>query len=190
MTFGEKLKEARKNAGLSQEQFAEKMNVSRSAVAKWETDKGMPDVNNLKVMAQLLKVSVDYLLDEDEKFSFNEIKEPVNLDDYEKTGKCRDKKDAACVAKYPDADAIYALTRTKRMSKAEWIIDFIVRPGVVETLDKFSDIAGYYMVERGDRQYLVKVTADFITTYELANKVDIRNFDLGDHRYKKGYQIL
>ncbi|MCR5234760.1 MAG: helix-turn-helix domain-containing protein [Lachnospiraceae bacterium] len=190
MTFGEKLKEARKNAGLSQEQFAEKMNVSRSAVAKWETDKGMPDVNNLKVMSQLLNVSVDYLLDEDEKFSFNEIKEPVNLDDFEKSGKCRDKKDAACVAKYPDADAIYALTRTKRMSKAEWIIDFIVRPGVVETLDKFSDIAGFYMVERGDRQYLVKVTADFITTYELTNKVDIRKFDLGDHRYKKGYQIL
>ena len=52
MTFGEKLKEARKDAGLSQEQFAEKMSVSRSAVAKWETDKGMPDVNNLKVIAR------------------------------------------------------------------------------------------------------------------------------------------
>lgn len=58
MTFGEKLKEARKKAGLSQEQFAEKMNVSRSAIAKWETDKGMPDVNNLKVMSQLLNVSI------------------------------------------------------------------------------------------------------------------------------------
>ena len=43
MTFGEKLKEARKKAGLSQEQFAEKMCVSRSAIAKWETDKGMPE---------------------------------------------------------------------------------------------------------------------------------------------------
>lgn len=117
MTFGEKLKEARKNAGLSQEQFAEKMSVSRSAVAKWETDKGMPDVNNLKVMAQLLNVSVDYLLDEDEKLSFNEIKEPINFDDYEKSGRCRDKRDAACVAKNKDADAIYALIRNKRMSK-------------------------------------------------------------------------
>ena len=37
MTLGEKIKDARKQAGLSQEQFAEKMNVSRSAVAKWET---------------------------------------------------------------------------------------------------------------------------------------------------------
>ena len=47
MTLGEKIKEARKAAGLSQEQFAEKMNVSRSAVAKWETDKGLPDIGNL-----------------------------------------------------------------------------------------------------------------------------------------------
>ena len=41
------------------------MSISRSAVAKLETDKGMPDVNNLKIMAQLLNVSVDYLPDAD-----------------------------------------------------------------------------------------------------------------------------
>lgn len=67
MTFAEKLKRARKEAGLSQEQFAEKISVSRSAVARWEAGKGMPDIQNLKVMAQLLNVSVDFLLDEDKK---------------------------------------------------------------------------------------------------------------------------
>lgn len=128
MTFGEKLKEARKEAGLSQEQFAWKMSVSRSAIAKWETDKGMPDVNNLKAMAKLLNVSVDYLLDDDEMISFNEIKEAINLDEYEKTGKCRDKKDAVCVDKNKDATAIYALFRQKKMSRAEWIIDFLSSP--------------------------------------------------------------
>ena len=40
MTLGEKIKEARKNTGLSQEQLAEKLAVSRSAIAKWESDKG------------------------------------------------------------------------------------------------------------------------------------------------------
>lgn len=63
MTFGEKLKEARKTIGLSQEQFAEKMNISRSAVAKWESDIGIPDVSNLKSIAGLLNVSIDFLLD-------------------------------------------------------------------------------------------------------------------------------
>lgn len=40
MTLGKKLKEVRKQIGMSQEQLAKKLNVSRSAVAKWETDKG------------------------------------------------------------------------------------------------------------------------------------------------------
>lgn len=63
MTFGEKLKEARKKIGLSQEQFAEKLNISRSAVAKWESNIGIPDVSNLKSIAKLLNVSIDSLLD-------------------------------------------------------------------------------------------------------------------------------
>lgn len=58
MTLGEKIKEARKEHGLSQEQFAEKLCVSRSAVAKWESDKGMPDIENLKAISFLLSVRV------------------------------------------------------------------------------------------------------------------------------------
>lgn len=190
MTFGEKLKDARKEAGLSQEQFAEKMNVSRSAVAKWETDKGMPDVNNLKVMAQLLNVSVDYLLDEDEKISFNEIKEAINLNDYNKSGKCRNSRDAACVAKNEDATAIYTLFKKKKMSKAEWLVDFIVQPGVVEVIDQLNTNASFYLVYKSDKQYLVKVTNDFIVTNELAEKVNVDKFVIGNHQYKKAYQLI
>lgn len=190
MTFGEKIRNARKEAGFSQEQLAEKLSVSRSAIAKWETDKGMPDVNNLKVMSQLLGVSVDYLLDDEEKISFNEIQEPIDLDDYEKSGKCRDKRDAVCLAKHQDASAIYALISNRKLSKAEWIVDFVVQPGIVEVLDRMNGIAGYYLVEKGNRQYFVKVTKDFITTRELPGRVEGKKFVIGNHRYTKGYQIL
>lgn len=190
MTFGEKIKTARKEAGLSQEQFAEKMSVSRSAIAKWENDKGMPDVNNLKAMAQLLDVSLDYLLDDGEKISFNEIKEAITLDNYEKSGKCRDKKDAVCLAKNNDANAIYALFRKRKMSKIEWWIDFIVQPGVVDVIDQLGDIASFYLVEKGTKQYLVKVTKDFIVMNELADRVDVKKFVVGKYQFKKQYQIL
>ncbi|MEC5189682.1 XRE family transcriptional regulator [Geobacillus thermodenitrificans] len=46
MTLGEKIKKARTEAGLSQEQLSEKLGVSRSAVAKWESGKGLPDIDN------------------------------------------------------------------------------------------------------------------------------------------------
>ena len=191
MTFGEKLKEARKEAGLSQEQFAEKMNVSRSAIAKWESDKGMPDVNNLKMMAQLLGISLDYLLDEDEKLSFNETKEAIDLDSFEVSGKCRDKKDAACYSKYSGANAIYPLIRKKRMRKAEWIADFLAGPGIIQGADYLNDASAHYLVESGGKQLLINVSKDFITSRELTNRVDPKKFDFGNYTFRKtAYRLI
>ena len=87
MTLGETLKETRKQASLSQEQLAEKLGVSRSAVAKWETDNGIPDVGNLKVIAQLLNVSIDYLLDDREGMEVQVLREPYDLSAYGKGSK-------------------------------------------------------------------------------------------------------
>lgn len=191
MTFGEKLKEARKEAGLSQEQFAEKMSVSRSAIAKWESDKGMPDITNLKRMARLLGVSLDHLLDEDEKLSFNETKEAVDLDSFEVTGRCRDKKDAACYSRYREADAIYPLIRRKKMGKAEWIADFLAGPGIIQGADYLNDASAYYLVMIGGAQLLVNVSEDLITSRELADRVDPGKFDFGNYTFRKAtYQLI
>ena len=191
MTFGERLKEARKESGLSQEQFAQKLSVSRSAVAKWESDKGMPDINNLKAMAQLLDISVDYLLDEDEKLSFNETKEAIDLNSFEVTGKCRDKKDAACYFRFCEAESIYPLVRKKRLSKSEWLTDLIAGPGIIQGADYLRDSSAYYLVETGGKQLLVNVSADFITSRELANKVNPKKFDFGTYTFRNAsYQLI
>ena len=84
MTLGEKIKEARKQAGLSQDQLAEKLSVSRSAVAKWESNKGLPDVSNLKALALLLNVSIDYLLDDSDAMAQIVIREEYDLSSYGK----------------------------------------------------------------------------------------------------------
>ena len=64
MTLGEKLKEARKQAGLSQEQLAEQLIISRSAISKWESDLGIPDIENLRALAEHLNISMESLLDD------------------------------------------------------------------------------------------------------------------------------
>lgn len=64
MKLCEKLQNLRKNAGLSQEQLAEQLNVTRQAVSKWETGEGKPDIDNLLPLAKLLGTTVDYLLDD------------------------------------------------------------------------------------------------------------------------------
>lgn len=62
MNFSERLKEIRKNEGLSQEQLAEKIGVSRQAITKWETGKGLPDVENMVIIAEIFKTTLDELL--------------------------------------------------------------------------------------------------------------------------------
>ena len=63
MTLGDKLKLLRTKKGMTQEALAEKLNVSRSAIAKWESNNGIPEISNLKQISQVLNVSLDELLD-------------------------------------------------------------------------------------------------------------------------------
>ena len=65
MTLGEKLRNARKQEGLTQEQLSEKLGISRSAVAKWETDNGIPDISNLIALSDEFGLSLDELIKED-----------------------------------------------------------------------------------------------------------------------------
>ena len=53
MSLGEKIKFLRTKNELTQENLAEKLNVSRSAIAKWETNSGVPEVNNLKRISEI-----------------------------------------------------------------------------------------------------------------------------------------
>lgn len=62
MIFSEKLSVLRKNKGLTQEGLAEKINVSRQAVAKWESGQAYPDISNLIQISDLMNVTVDYLV--------------------------------------------------------------------------------------------------------------------------------
>ena len=62
MTFSEKLQELRKNNGLSQEDLAEKCNVSRQAVSKWELGQGYPEMEKLIKLCDLFEVNLDYLV--------------------------------------------------------------------------------------------------------------------------------
>lgn len=62
MTFAERLKGYRKQAGMSQEKLAELIRVSRQAITKWETGSGIPDIENIQALSKLFSVSLDELL--------------------------------------------------------------------------------------------------------------------------------
>jgi transcriptional regulator with XRE-family HTH domain len=66
MEFHEKLQELRKQKGMTQEELAEKLFVSRTAVSKWESGRGYPNIDSLKAIAKFFAVTVDQLISSEE----------------------------------------------------------------------------------------------------------------------------
>lgn len=188
MTLGEKIKQIRKIACLSQEQMAEKLCVSRQAVSKWESGRGTPDIENLQSIARLFDISIDTLL-KDELLSSAILKEEIDISQYQKDGKCRSKYDAAVKAKYPNAKEIYALVRRKKLNRWESIIDFIVQPGVLAMGDALNDMSAYYLVLLENKQMFVNVTKEHIESRELNCNFSKKKRVIGNNLYVKLYTL-
>lgn len=75
MTLGERIRGERKKRGLSQEELADILNVSRQAITKWETDRGIPDIANLIRISEEFEISLDELIKGD-----NSVKRKIIYD--------------------------------------------------------------------------------------------------------------
>lgn len=196
MTFGEKLKSARKDAGLTQEQLADKLSVSRQAITKWESDKGMPDIENLKRLSELLGVSIDYLLDDGESMDLSVMREAIDLDAYDydrkhsgrwvkKTGK----KDRIVREKYPHAE-IHRLLGQQILTKGEKAVDNLIgfltsAPfGVPQLINGIKNAdKEFYLVDEAEKQYFVIVTDEFMESRQLTEKIKEKKFEIGDYSF-------
>lgn len=185
MTLGEKIRHARKCCGLSQEQLAEKLCVSRSAIAKWETDKGMPDIENLKMLSRLLNVSVDSLLDDRVDAGAAVIREACDLADYGRGCK-KVKKDRLMRARFPDATICTLLGRPE-LTEEDKIVDstrgFLtpVPFGTPEFMKSVRDLDKvFYLVEQEDDQFFITVSDRFFEIRPLIQKQTEKMFKLGN----------
>ena len=201
MTFGEKLKEARKNNGLSQEELAELIGVSRAAVAKWETDKGLPDIENLKAAAGLLDVSIDYLLDDGGSIDLCVTKKAIDLKKYGSGKKLSrfkklEIKERIVREEYPDPEII-RLTRTGiRNTKGETVADqaigwFALLLGGIplfgtQEAGKLANSLDqqYYLVNKDKNQYFVLLTDEHIIARKLSTKITEKKFEIGDRKFR------
>lgn len=196
ITFGEKLKSARKKAGLTQEQLAEKLLVSRQAITKWEANRGMPDIENLKQLSKLLGISIDYLLDSRENIDLSIMREEINLDGYTYTrqisgrwNKKAGKKDMIVIEKYPDAE-IHCLMGKQILTRGEKITDNAIgfltgAPfGIPEFLNGIKNVdKEFYLVNQSNKQFFVIVSDEFIESRQLFEKVTDKKFEIGNFSF-------
>lgn len=200
MTFGERFKEARAKAGFTQDELAQRLAVSRSAVAKWESDRGMPDVTNLKMIADVLGVSVDYLLDDGNALNLSVTKKAIDLTkfgDRRKLSRTRkvEIKERIVREEYPDAE-ILRLTVTKiKNTKSETIADqaigwfALILGGIPlfgtqefgKTLNSLDQ--QYYLVDEEKAQYFVLMTDEQMISRSLAKRITDKKFEIGDREF-------
>lgn len=190
MTLGEKLKLARQKANMSQEELALKISVSRSAIAKWETDRGLPDVENLKSIAYVLDVSIDYLLDYGTYLDLSVTREAIDIKKYGK-GTKKVIKDRIIREKYPKAQ-IMTLLAEEKLTKSEKYLDiavWLLTP--IASIFPFAKGLNnldneFYLVNNGQKQYLVVITSEFIESRQLANQVPEKKyskFEVGNYKF-------
>jgi transcriptional regulator with XRE-family HTH domain len=200
MTFGEKLKEARIEAGYTQNELANKLTVSRAAIAKWESDRGMPDVTNLKAIAEALSVSIDYLLDDGSVLDFSVTNKAIDLTKYGDSQKLSrlkkvEIKEQIIRNEYPDAE-ILRLTVTKiKNSRRETVADeaigwfALILGGIplfgtqefgktVNSLDQ-----QYYLVNEEKAQYFVLLTDEQLISRTLTDRITDKKFEIGDRKF-------
>ena len=79
MEFHEKLQELRKSRGLTQEELAEELYVSRTAISKWESGRGYPSIDSLKEISNYFSVTIDELLSSEKLLSIAEKENKANL---------------------------------------------------------------------------------------------------------------
>lgn len=188
MTLGEKIREARRKCGLSQEQLADKMSVSRSAIAKWETDKGLPDVGNLKLLARLINTSLDRLLDDAEEVDESVIREKYNLIAYG-PGCKKVKKDRVVRERFPNAK-IYTLLARQELTELKRFSDNVT--DCHTTVDELiKDVnKSFYLIEIDGRQLFVTLTDSFIETRPLEQPLEANSFSIDGWNFiKYNYEI-
>lgn len=201
MTFGEKLKEARKKAGLTQEELAELIGISRAAVAKWETDNGLPDIENLKAAAKLLDVSIDYLLDDGGSIDLSVTKKAIDLEKYDNGKKLSrikklEIKERIVREEYPDAEIIRLTLTGIRNTKRETVADqaigwFALLLGGIplfgtQEVGKLANSLDqqYYLVKKEKNQYFILLTDEHIIARKLPAEITEKKFEIGDRKFQ------
>lgn len=183
MTLGQKLRKIRSKFGLSQEQLAEVINVSRQAITKWENDGGLPDVSNLQEISEVFGVTVDYLLNDDSNLPALSMKKKLDRNKYKNKVVMYSE---VLKEYYPEPYEIFVLSRTKKLNFIELILDTFIASsiGPVSTADELGDLSPYYLVKKDDLKLLVNIKNYTLEVIELPFNTNDKKFIYKKNKFR------
>lgn len=184
MTIGKKIQILRKQANLTQNDLAKKLNISRQAITKWENGIGLPDLDNIKKLSDIFNVKIDDLLDykiEEIKLDFDETEEKIDKEN----SKFKN-VDNFILEKFSDANSIERLTREVKLTFWQNVFDFFVGAGTLEVGDLIKTGLVYpYLINRDENDYLVLVSKEKLMSKKLNTKFVKKSMVIDGYKYSK-----
>lgn len=194
MNIDEKIKHLRELVGFSQQQLANKLNVSRQVVSKWENGQGIPDLENLKMLSNFFDTTIDSLLNEKEELTGNMIKYNIEINGKNTYKKRYDFALDLIRNLYRKNYKIYTLTELapdkSRISKISDIF-FLMVFGVTDfgVVEWISNLSIWFLVENESKQMLVKTTKECLYIIPLDKPITKKKFKYEDYNLKKVKRI-
>ena len=184
MTFGEKLASIRKQANMTQIHLAEKLNVSRQAITKWETGKGFPDIDNLQKLSLIFNVTIDELINykvETIKYESDSITETIGRENSNFKN-----VDKFVLERFNDYESIERLTREVKLTFWQEVFDFFIGAGTLEVADMIkTGLVHSYLVSKDNNDYLVVISKDKLFYTKLDKLFDGKSKVIGGYKYSK-----
>lgn len=180
MTLGQKLKEIRKRFGLSQEQLAEIINVSRQAITKWENDGGLPEVSNLQELSKVFGVTVDYLLNDENQLPSLSMKKKIDKDKYKNKISSYEE---ILKEYFAHPFEIYNLIKIEKNTVLENVLNILTGGITYDTVKQLSDVSPYYLVKKDNLKLLVNIKDWVLTVTELPSKTNEKKFICNNQKF-------
>lgn len=177
MTLGDKIKNIRQRLCLSQEDLAKLLNVSRQAITKWESNRGIPDISNLKELSKVLNISIDNLMDND---ALPLLKMNIKLDKNKYKNKLTSYKDILNDY-FSDCD-IFVLSFYNSLNLTEKILNLFTG-GDYYLIKDISDLSVYYLIINNETRLLINIKDYNLYVYELPSDINTRKFKFDNRTY-------
>ena len=153
------------------------MNVSRQAITKWETDKGMPDISNLQELSKVLNISVDNLMNND---VLPLLKMKIKLDRTKYKNKLTSYRDI--LNDYFNNSEIFVLSFYNDLNLIEKILNLFTG-GDYYLIKDVSDLSPYYLVVNNETKLLINIKDYNLIIYELSSDINTKKFKFDNKTY-------
>ena len=184
MTFGEKLASIRKQANMTQNDLAEKLDISRQAITKWERGKGFPDIDNLQKLSAIFSVSIDELINykvETIKYEADAMTETIDSEN----SKFKN-VDKFVLERFTDYESIERLTREVKLTFWQEVFDFFIGAGTLGVADMIkTGLVHSFLASKDNNDYLVLVFKNKLFYKKLSKRFEEKSRVIDGYKYSK-----